>query len=260
MIKKIIRKVRDLLPVSLIFLVMVALSYPVYAAYDYYIPIRIFDNTATPVANIPILISINNSSLNTGGYIQANALDTDVQETGSGPYSVATSRLGVFVSSLAAYQTKTYNYLLTFTPAQTDYDLITGYDGNITRADAGAAGMELGDNFAVEIKGWVDTDAGSDKNLIYKKNAFKIYISGGTDITADIDGGAKTATASGIASGEHTIRVVADGTDMKIFVDTVEEGTVALAGTSAPDNGDDWAFGENNALPYVEYIKIWVSN
>lgn len=257
-LKRIARKVRGYLVLPLIFMIMAMLSVPVFAAYDYYVPISIRDNTATPVTNIPVLVTINSSNLNVLGYILVTALDTDVQESASVPYSVGTSRLGIFVSTLSAYQTRVYNYFLTYDPAQVDYDLITGFGGNVTTVDHND--LELGDNFTIELKGFIDTDAGGSKNLISKDYVFKIYISGATDITADINAGTKTVTATGVASGDHTINVIADGVNMKIYVDTVEEDSVALAGTSVTDNTTAWVVGENDVLPYVEYLKIWTAN
>jgi len=47
--------------------------------------------------------------------------------------------------------------------------------GGMTTTDN--ASLELSDNFTIEQKGWVDTDAGADKNLVYKENAFKTFVS-----------------------------------------------------------------------------------
>jgi len=254
--KKIVKKARGYLSLLPVFFIMVLLSVPVFAAYDYSTSISVYDNSATPLANVPILVSINNTVLYDSGYITASGLDTDVQESASIPYSVATSRLGIFVDALAAYQSKAFTYFMTFTPEQTSYPLIIGVDGNITRADV--AGLELGNNFVIEIKGWIDTDAEVGKNLIYKNEAFKLYVSGATDITADINDGALTATASGVASGEYTIMVTADTIDMKIYVDSVEEDSVALVGANVTDNANIWVVNTNTTMPYIDYLEIWV--
>ena len=66
-------------------------------------------------------------------------------------------------------------------------------------------------------------------------------------------------TATGIETGEHKIEVIADGTDLSIEVDDVEEDSVALNGASVPDNGNTWYFLENQVMPYMEYHKITVS-
>lgn len=62
-------------------------------------------------------------------------------------------------------------------------------------------------------------------------------------------------TATGVSSGEHVIKVTADTVDLKIYIDGVEEDTVALAGASVPDNANDWVLFENNVALYVYYAK-----
>jgi len=51
--------------------------------------------------------------------------------------------------------------------------------------------MELGDNFTVEMKGWVDTDNGTEKWLVHKPGAFGVKVSDtvAENITAGILGG-----------------------------------------------------------------------
>lgn len=47
--------------------------------------------------------------------------------------------------------------------------------GGMTTADS--VSLELGDNFTIEQKGWIDTANGTDKNLVYKQAAFSTSIS-----------------------------------------------------------------------------------
>lgn len=258
-------------------------------------------------------------------------------------------------------------------------------DSGMTTADS--ASLELSDNFTIEISGWVDTDNGTDKNLIYKDNAFSLYVSdtvGGNitssfgtsnwtsptsftdpasdwanesnaydenitslaydnskasawlelnisaitydrvriiacdsnggcvdnpDISVDvyysgawhnIQNGVVTkgiwvelsigsfqtvtkarikanaytnaylavyefdfgrgpqVTATGVSSGEHTIEINADGSNMTISIDGVVEDSVALVGASVPDNSENWTDFQNGAMPYIHYIKQWV--
>jgi hypothetical protein len=67
-----------------------------------------------------------------------------------------------------------------------------------------------------------------------------------------------SVTATGVTSAEHTVRVVADGTNLKIYIDGVEKDSVALAGASVPNNASNWTFIKNYSMPYMEYLKIWV--
>ncbi len=62
-----------------------------------------------------------------------------------------------------------------------------------------------------------------------------------------------------VASGAHTVRVEADGTDISLSVDGVLEDTAALGGWSVADNANGWSAVTGGAMPYVEYVKVWVS-
>lgn len=65
-------------------------------------------------------------------------------------------------------------------------------------------------------------------------------------------------TVAGITSDEYDIEVTADGVNMKLYVDTVEEDSVALAGSSVPGNANDYIVGGNDSLPYINSLIIEV--
>jgi len=67
-----------------------------------------------------------------------------------------------------------------------------------------------------------------------------------------------TSVATGLTSGEHTLKITADGTNLKTYWDGVEKDSDALSGISVPDNSNGWTFCQNGVLLYVEYIKITV--
>lgn len=67
-----------------------------------------------------------------------------------------------------------------------------------------------------------------------------------------------TVTASGMATGEHTLKVTADTTNFKIYYDASEEDTVALAGASITNNATDWIFLANNVMPYTDYLSLTI--
>lgn len=46
--------------------------------------------------------------------------------------------------------------------------------------------------------------------------------------------------------------------DLKIYIDDVEEDNIVLGSGSVPDNTNGWVFLENDAMPYMEHLKIWV--
>jgi len=67
--------------------------------------------------------------------------------------------------------------------------------------------LGVSDNFSIEMKGWINTDNGTDKNLVFKDEAFKIFVSPtvSENITARITN--VTATSQDLlpnASGNYT--------------------------------------------------------
>jgi len=69
---------------------------------------------------------------------------------------------------------------------------------------------------------------------------------------------AVAVTAEDISGGEHIVKVPADGTDLKIYVDDELKDSAALGGASVIDNTNDWSFLTNGSALYMEYHKIWV--
>lgn len=62
-----------------------------------------------------------------------------------------------------------------------------------------------------------------------------------------------------LATGEHTIKTTADTVDLKLWIDGVEEASIALGGASVINNVNDWYFVQADCMPYMEYTKITVS-
>jgi hypothetical protein len=69
----------------------------------------------------------------------------------------------------------------------------------------------------------------------------------------------KSVTGTGISSGYHTLKLTADGTDLKLYDGETEKGSVALSGGSVQNVATDWVFLNNNSVPYADYIKITVN-
>jgi len=250
------RRLIRLLPVaSLVATIFFAQAGIVYAV-SYYLSIGVDSDPGTPdYAPLAVAVDINNENLADLGYITDSGLDTRIIYAGAEQkHMVAEEKLAFVAPEIKDGLDYSFNYTMG-DEALDAFSIIPGYDGYVTISDDAA--LEFDDNFIFEIKGWVDTTSGSNKNLIFKSSAFKVYISGDGAISAAITGGA-SVTASGVTSGEHTVKVTADKTDLKIYIDGVEEDSSALGGTPVPDNSNDWTLMQNNCLAYVEYVKIWL--
>lgn len=89
----------------------------------------------------------------------------------------------------------------------------------------------------------------------------RLYNSGGTTRNArlyEVDFGVDfpTVTASGISSGEYTVRVSANLTSLGIWIDDELKDSTALT-ANVTDNSANWTYYENTG-GYWEYTKIWV--
>ena len=169
---------RDLLSVLGFIIAVFMFTSPVIlsAAYDEYIEVTIANNNTSSYDNLPIMIDINNSQLSDYGYILATGLDTNWATGASNAvYSLSNNKAFVFTSSILSNQQVVYNYQLGYSPAQTSYPVMTGYGGYLTVADA--ATLELGNDFEIELSGYIDTSSGSSKYLVNKSNSILIYIS-----------------------------------------------------------------------------------
>jgi len=229
------------------------------AGYDYYVPVRVYNNSTADFTDLVLLVDINNTQLAVLGFIDADGLDTYVFEDSTPATSmVANDKLGIYIPSLLSYQLRTFNYQLGYDPPRTRFPVIVGVDGNITVADADE--LELGGNFTVRLRGYIVTDFGYYKNLIFKDDSFCINITADGNITATINPGAVevSVTASGVYTGLHTINVTTmDGVNLVILIDDVEKDSTAFSG-AAVNNTNDWAIAENETILYLDYLKVWV--
>ncbi len=66
-----------------------------------------------------------------------------------------------------------------------------------------------------------------------------------------------TVTATGVSSGEHTVILAANSTNLTISIDGVLADSHVLYGTII-NNSSDWGSFLNRPMPYVEYQKIYI--
>ena len=173
-------------------------SMPIMAAVAYRAAYTIVESGGTDYDMLPTLVSVDNQWLADNGFLQDDALDTRIETLGGAvkPHMVATNKTLTAVPVPADSQTNLY-----FTTANSDLnslDIIEGYDGYVTITDDTT--LELGSDFEIEQSGYVDTDAGADKNLVYKEDAFIVSVSAEDKITVSIPG--STTFASTTSDGE----------------------------------------------------------
>lgn len=69
-----------------------------------------------------------------------------------------------------------------------------------------------------------------------------------------------TLTASDISSGEHEVKVSANGTNLYLYVDDVLEDSAALDGAIIVDNPADWEYCLNGSVIYLNSLEAYVSS
>ncbi len=174
--------------ITLVWLVlMVAPVYAVSVTNALYVADIVAQNSGTATTNVSTVCSINTQALIDGNYIDEDALNTALQTSAGSdvPYmpGVGTNPWVFFISSIEASEQKSYLFYAGGPAMQTGFYYFPASGGMAT---TDSASLELGNNFEIEQQGYVDTSSGSDKNLVWKEDAFKLYISDTSDITASI--------------------------------------------------------------------------
>ena len=210
------------------------IAMPVWAMYYAYIYIE--ETAGNSYSDLPLMVSANVSQLVAGQYISSTGLDTRVL-TGDGyplPHMLASDRI-LFVSDLEAYEDKT---LIFYTGASSlsSFPIIVGHGGNITTPDS--PGLEPTWVFQFLASGYFDSSAGVDKNIMYKEDAFRVYISGANTLRVaalETGGGEQWALEdTGFNTGVHSAYTVTDGLAAYLYVDDFDlpEDTVNLFDTN----------------------------
>jgi len=165
-------------------LVAVVLISSAVLAYSYSASIIVTESGSDSYGMLPIIVSVNNTYLADNNFISASGLDTRVLKSSTElPHMLADNKT-LFASPISASTQEGFTYTLGNSNL-TSFPIITGYGGYITTADNSS--LEPGNNFTIEVSGYVNTDNGIDKNIVYKENTFRTYVSG--DISGNIISG-----------------------------------------------------------------------
>jgi len=233
------RIARSILLGVLISLVFVA---PALAQYFAYLVVE--ESNGVSYNNLPLTCFRNITQLVDYDIITSSGLDTRVLtgDVETLPHMLAEDRI-MFVTDLEADEEKT---LIFYTGAVSlsDFPIIVGYNGSIITPDD--PDLELTYVMELLASGYFDASSGSNKNILYKEDAFKMSISATNTLrVAALEAGDVEQWEmhySPFTSGGHTIYVMANGLAAYLYVDDFEiaKDTANLFdGTSQTINGDD---------------------
>lgn len=231
-------------------LLLVAIAVPVLAAY--WAEITVTESNGTTYTQLALNQTLNVDYLAANGYITSTGLDTRVTDSSYSvlPHMLADDRL-LWVSPITG-NTDTIFWFVTGQTALSSFPIITGHGGYVTVADDAA--LELGDVFAIGVIGYIDTSAGSNKNIIRKDSSLLFNVSGASELTFAVTGG-NSLVASSMSSGVMTIMIYSDGYEMWMEIDDVEQDRDTT--TSIPNTANDYVLFENDVMPYVYYFSLW---
>lgn len=218
----------------LVIFLSLVLALPVIAAGAYRSEITITDTSDSDRVGVPVLIPLGVLQAVELGYLEEDGLGSRLFEGASERlYMVASDRVGLLIPVLSANQERIYGFETDYDPPNTSFGVVVGGDGYVTILDD--TDLEPGDDFEIEIDGYVDTSAGSDKYLVFKQEAFVCLVSGGGEISVGIideynpDANPETSSVDGYVN----------------FFDSNGQSwssAVADAGDGADDSNDDYCF------------------
>jgi len=171
-------KLLKVLRPSLVGLIITALIATPALAQDYFANIQVVETAGVDYDMLGVIKTLNVNNLIDEGYLTATGLDSRVM-SGSAelPRMLQENRLLFAVPTPA--NSSTQCQFVTGYDSASNFDVITGYGGYITIDDDDE--LELGDTFEIEQKGYIDTDAGSDKSLVYREDTFRLWVSDSDD-------------------------------------------------------------------------------
>ncbi len=169
-----------------------------------YYPTIVIDSSGVDRTAVSVITGIEGQALVDGGVLSSTGLDSRMRLAGTDiPYMMSTTQIPTYLATLPALGQSQVDLYTGYSVDQTDFDILSGEDGYITIDDD--ATLELAADFELEQSGYVDTDAGSDKNLVFKEDAFRTYISAEDSITSGIVGFGDFPSIAAINGGNDVV-------------------------------------------------------
>lgn len=164
-------------------LILLIMAVPVLAAYE--ATLTVTESNGNSYAMLGLQVEAPVEWLVDNGYIDSDALDTRVETIGGAykPWLISEEKI-LFASILPNDSQANLQFTTDNIPPPSAMNIVTGYGGYITRADASTP--EIGDDFEWDIDLYIDTDYAASKVVAYKESAFKIEIEDDEIITASI--------------------------------------------------------------------------
>lgn len=223
----------------LLALLFVVMAIPVALAattFDWAKSIEVTNETGSAITNQQVIVGINNSTLITSGFLNAIGTDSDVVNSAgtSIPFMLAQTTT-IFFDTSVADGGELFTQQLGTDTLQADFFILTGRGGSVTTSDAAA--LEPGSDFEIEIKGFIDVDAGAG-DILLKTGAVQIENDAVGQLTATVTfaAGSETYTiASGDDDGDVSRQTAAYPPGTPTAVDTSMGTAISVRVFGAPN-------------------------
>lgn len=251
-LRTITRRPKATAVLALAVLLCVILATPVLAI-TYTMSVTVTNSSATDYGLIPIILSQGNTYLSGNGFMSSTGLDVLVWNGSEDLPTLIADTYTLFTADIGDYTGNGFTYTCG-NAAASSMPVIVGYGGYVTTADAAA--LEPGSNFSFYWAGGLNMAAVANKDIVYKQEAFRIYVTNDGKVRGAIlaGGDAETVSVTGTSTSDIiAVRVTADGTNLKIYInDSVTAAdSAALGGASVPNNANSWILFRNNSAPYT---------
>ena len=167
-----------------ILLILLFVALPAYASsWVNYFPIYITDTTGTDRTNVPVLLGITGSALQSGGFINSTGTNTNIQlGSSNGSYMMGTTQVNAVMPSIPAYSTSEIDLYTGYAPAQTAFPIILGNNGYFTTASS--TDLDLGNSGNYTFSGLFNPT--STGYLLNNPNSCTIQGNGSGNISASV--------------------------------------------------------------------------
>jgi hypothetical protein len=229
---------------------LVLVSETVLAAYSYYATIQVQETGGNDYDYLPLIADIDNDYLADNGYMSLTGLDTRIL-SGSTELShlIADDKVLFAIPSVGANSTGNYRYTLG-NSLLSSLPIVVGHDGYLTIPDDEPDDfLELGNDFEIELEGFIDTSQSS--NIVSKLQAFAVRTSSEDIIAGTLSDSYESPTS-------HTD----SGNQWDDETNTYDDNTGTYAKTSPEISDLSWSSYlelSRSATPYTRAIRYWVT-
>lgn len=161
-------------------------------------------NDGSTATNVAVPFTLSTQSLVDDDYIATNCSNTAIvagaSDTAYMPAPGSTTDWVVFVSSITDNSTLMDKLYTGGGDMSAKLRYFPG-TGGMTTTDNNST-LELGDDFEIEQKGWIDTTSGGNKDLVLKQYSFRTYISASDSITSCIYEFENWISPTGFSAGD----------------------------------------------------------